>query len=119
VWSEREEAAVCECGVGPIQRDLFSAWLACFVEGTRLDAGQTQAAWPGVDTRLRTASSGIEPVMGQGNLPNLKHTRVCAGQNRSSVQSGRNVSEAGQVAYSVMAGELVVLPEPPAFVRGE
>jgi transposase len=106
---------VCDCGVGPIQRDLFSAWLACFVEGNQLDAGQAQAAWPGVDpgstgvdTRLRTASSEIEPVMGQGNPSNLAR-----GQNRSSVQSGSNVSEAGQGACSAVVRELVVLPEPP------
>jgi hypothetical protein len=110
---------VCDCGVGPIQRDLFSAWLACFVEGDRLDAGQARAAWPGVDTRLRTASSEIEPAMGQGNPPNLKHAPVCAGQSRSSVQSGSNISEAGHGAYSAVVGELVVLPEPPAFMRGE
>ena len=111
----------CDCGVGPIQRDLFSAWLACFVEGERLDAGRARVAWPGVDpgstgvdTRLRTASSEIEPAMGQGNPPNLAR-----GQSRSSVQSGSNISEAGHGARSARIRELVVLPEPPAFTRGE
>jgi hypothetical protein len=104
----------CECGVGPVQRDLFSAWLARYVQDNRLDAGRAQAAWPGVDTRLRTASSEIEPVIGQGNPSNLAR-----GQNRSSVQSGSNVSEAGQGARSARIRELVVLPEPPAFMRGE
>ena len=62
---------VCDCGVGPVQRDIFSAWLANFVNEDRLDAGQAHAAWPGVDALLRAASSGIEPAMGQGNPPNL------------------------------------------------
>jgi hypothetical protein len=75
-----------------------------------------QQDFPGV---ILTRSSKIEPVMGQGNPPNLKHTSVCAGQSRSSVQSGSNISEAGHGAYSAMVGELVVLPEPPAFMRGE
>jgi hypothetical protein len=110
---------VCDYGVGPIQRDLFSAWLACYVEEDRLDAGQAQAAWPGVDALLRTASREIQPMMGLGNPPNLKHTCVCPGQNRSSVQSGVRVSEAGHGARLAMVRELVVLPEPPAFMRGE
>jgi putative transposase len=50
---------ICECGVGPIQRDLFSAWLARFVENNQLDAGQAQAAWPGADSLLRAASREI------------------------------------------------------------
>ncbi len=57
---------VCECGVGPIQRDLFSAWLARFVVNNKLDAGQAQAAWPGADSFLRAASSEVQPAMGQG-----------------------------------------------------
>src|SRR5258708_17444012 len=58
---------VCECGVGPTQRDLFSAWLACFVTDDRLDAGQAQVAWPGEDERLRAASRAIQAAMGQGS----------------------------------------------------
>jgi len=64
---------VCECGVGPVQRDVFSAWLARFVMDGRLGAGQAQAAWPGEDERLRAASSCIQPTMRQGHppVPNL------------------------------------------------
>jgi len=72
-----------------------------------------------VDTRLRAASSEIEPVMGQGNPSNLKHTWVWVGLNPSSIQSGRNVSEAGHASHLVRIGELDVLPEPPASMRGE
>jgi putative transposase len=71
---------VCSCGVGPVQRDLFSAWLARYVVNDRLDAGRTKMAWPGEDERLRTASSAIQPAMGQGQpKPNLAR-----GQSRSS-----------------------------------
>jgi putative transposase len=62
----------CDCGVGPIQRDLFSAWLARFVVNDKLDAGRAQAAWPGADSFLRAASSEVQPAMGQGQpKPNL------------------------------------------------
>jgi putative transposase len=49
----------CECGV-KAQRDLYSAFLACFVdvETQILDANRAREAWLGVDTLLRAASSG-------------------------------------------------------------
>ena len=47
---------VCPCGVSA-QRDLFSAYLARFVdpETSLLDAGQAQAAWPGWEPTLQAA----------------------------------------------------------------
>lgn len=65
---------VCTCGV-KCQRDLFSAYLACFVEEAgdghfELDAGAAARQWPGVEPLLQAAS---------GRIPN---PRVCgsAGQ---------------------------------------
>ena len=104
---------ICDCGVGPVQRDLFSAWLARYVENERLDAGQAQAAWPSVDTRLRAASSVIQPAMGQGNPPN-RHRVIDAGQSRSSAKSGEHFDEA-----HVFMRESISQPEPPGFSRGE
>jgi transposase len=80
----------CACGVGPIQRDLFSAWLAMYVKDNRLDAGQARIAWPGEDERLRAASRLIQPAMGQGK-PQSNPVR---GQSWSPAQSGFGVSEA-------------------------
>lgn len=44
----------CTCGV-VAQRDLYSAYLACFVEKDTLMADQAQKAWSGMDFALRTA----------------------------------------------------------------
>jgi hypothetical protein len=46
----------CPCGASA-QRDLFSAWLARFVDPATslLDAGQAQAAWPGWEPTLQAA----------------------------------------------------------------
>lgn len=105
----------CGCGVGPVQRDLFSAWLAMYVKNKRLDAGQAQAAWPGEDERLRAASRLIQPAMGQGKPgPNPEK-----GQSRSPAQSGFGVSEACQGISYAVAGELADQPEPPRFIVGE
>ncbi len=54
----------CECGVGPVQRDVYSAWLACTAvpdprSEWRLDAVQAALAWPGAELRLPAASSPI------------------------------------------------------------
>jgi hypothetical protein len=51
-----ERWQVCPCGVSA-QRDLFSAYLACFVhpKTSLLDAGQAQAVWPGWEPTLQAA----------------------------------------------------------------
>ena len=106
---------VCDCGVGPIQRDIFSAWLARFVVNNKLDVGQAQAAWPGADSFLRTASREIQPAMGQGQpKPNLAR-----GQSRSPVHSGKRVSEACHGARLAVTRKLAAQPEPPRFSGGE
>jgi len=111
---------VCDCGVGPIQRDLFSAWLARFVVNDKLDVGQAQAAWPGADSLLRAASCEIQPAMGQGQpKPNLVLAQVGQGQSRSSVPSGECLSEACHGAPSAVTRKLAIQPEPPRFSGGE
>lgn len=100
----------CACGVGPVQRDLFSAWLARFVIDERLDAGQARAAWPGEDERLRAASSVTQPAMRQANLPNPARS----GQSRSPVKSGAPFDKACRsVPVGTAAGESAVQPDPP------
>lgn len=49
----------CACGIGPVQRDLYSAFLARFVDQDRLDARQAQKAWPDVEPLLRRAASSV------------------------------------------------------------
>jgi len=81
---------VCECGFGPIQRDILSAWLAKYVENNRLDVRQAQVDLPGVELLLRAVSSEIQPAMGQGQpKPNL-----AMGQSRSQRIEGMIGSEA-------------------------
>ena len=54
----------CSCGV-VAQRDLYSAYLACYVEENVLMADQAQEAWSGMDIALRTAMNQIkQPTSG-------------------------------------------------------
>jgi len=57
----------CPCGV-KAQRDLYSAYLACFVEKDKLIVNQAQKAWSGMDIALRVAMSKIKGVS-SGLLP--------------------------------------------------
>jgi len=110
----------CDCGAGPVQRDLFSAWLARFVVNERLDADWARSVWSGEDERLRAASSCIQPTMRQGKppVPNLQQN-IAMGQSRSLVQSGEDGSKAHTVRILDGVRELAFQPEPPAFRRGE
>lgn len=57
----------CECGVGPVQRDLYSGFLARFVSEDRLDASQAAIAWPGAEPLLRRAASSLnQPARDDG-----------------------------------------------------
>jgi len=62
----------CACGVGPVQRDVYSAWLACLAVPVadeasapsgavewRLDVDQARVAWSGAEPRLPTTSSPV------------------------------------------------------------
>ncbi len=57
----------CPCGI-QAQRDLYSAYLACFVEKNTLMADQAQKAWSGMDIALRTAMSDLKQSI-RGPMP--------------------------------------------------
>lgn len=57
----------CPCGVRA-QRDLYSAYLACFVEKDKLIASQAAKAWQGMDIALHTAMQAIKGAS-SGRLP--------------------------------------------------
>jgi putative transposase len=50
-----------------VQRDLYSAWLARFVDSDRLDASQLEESWAAAEPLLGRAASGLkESVSGRG-----------------------------------------------------
>ncbi|MHA1828613.1 MAG: hypothetical protein ACTSX6_08195 [Candidatus Heimdallarchaeaceae archaeon] len=75
----------CACGVGPVQRDLYSGFLARFVEGKRLDTLQAANAWTGAKPLLGRAVSRLnETAKGNDRL---------AGFGLSRRQSGLHVKD--------------------------
>ncbi len=62
-----ERVHVCDCGV-TMQRDLFSAYLAHFVEDDALQVAKANQSWPGAEPLLRTAwqqATQNQPASGQ------------------------------------------------------
>lgn len=75
----------------PVQRDIYSAFLARFVHQDCLDASHAEHAWPTAEPLLRAASNGKKPASGRGfALPHV--TDVRAGRSEKIVNTA---SEAG------------------------
>jgi hypothetical protein len=58
----------CSCGV-EAQRDLFSAYLARFVQEDRLDVSAAKESWTGAETLLRTAFEWKCQTASRGTCP--------------------------------------------------
>lgn len=87
---------VCACGV-EAQRDLYSAFLARFVEGERLNAGRAKEAWPGAGTLLQAALSRIDQSANGRRLPSSFGLASVRRQSRSPVEAEVNAAEARDV----------------------
>jgi len=49
----------CACSIGPVQRDLYSAWLAAHLEYPNTTPSIAQGSWKGADLRSR---AGVEAL---------------------------------------------------------
>lgn len=82
----------------PVQRDLYSAFLARFVESDVLDASQVKEAWPGAELLLRRAASGEnQSAIGEG-FP-LSNARQCVRADCPSKRSVPSIEAADVVAF--------------------
>src|SRR5258708_1630881 len=58
----------CACGVGPVQRDLYSAWLAAHLEPANTIPSIAHDEWEGADLRLRAAIEVLQQRAKQGQV---------------------------------------------------
>ncbi len=49
----------CSCGIGPVQRDLYSAFLACHLDLRTFVPSIAQQDWESAETRLRAAMEDV------------------------------------------------------------
>jgi transposase len=56
----------CPCGIGPVQRDLYSAWLAAHLEPADSIPSIAHSEWEGADLRLRAAVEVLQQRASEG-----------------------------------------------------
>jgi len=56
----------CPCGIGPVQRDLYSAWLAAHLTPANTIPSLAQDSWEGADLRLRAAVEVLQQRAKEG-----------------------------------------------------
>ena len=89
----------CACGVGPVQRDLYSAYLARFVSSNSLNKSQAEQAWPDAEPLLRRALLSLnETASGKSRLASFGLSQVQR-QSGSHVEDGSMPSEAADVVW--------------------
>jgi putative transposase len=88
----------------PVQRDLYSAFLATCCDTNRLDIIQVHATWTGAEPLLREAmSSALQPASGKGFArPHVP----CVGAGRLSKRVGRSGKIVDVVAQARAAKSL-------------
>jgi putative transposase len=94
----------CPCGIGPVQRDLYTAYLAKFVTNDSLNKSQAQEAWPDAEPLLRRALLSLnETASGKSRLASFGLSQVQR-QSGSHVEDGSMPSEATDVVWTGQPG---------------
>ena len=57
----------CPCGVGPVQRDLYSAFLLAYLEPKKTLPSITHPVWEGAEPRLRVVVEGLQQRANEGH----------------------------------------------------
>jgi Putative transposase DNA-binding domain len=58
----------CSCGLGPVQRDLYSAFLLSHLEAEQTIPSVTQHVWEGAEPRLRAVVEGLQQRANEGQV---------------------------------------------------
>jgi hypothetical protein len=78
----------CTCGVGPVQRDLYSAFLLAFLDLKTNIPSITQRVWEGAEPRLNAVMEGLQQRATAGQtLP--QSMGVVASRNASRARARR------------------------------
>lgn len=102
----------CSCGIGPVQRDLYSAFLACHLDLRTLRPSIAQQDWESAETRLRAA---MEDVIQRANAGEALPQSM--GMPRAGVRLPRSRASGSQDLCCPEGGREAGIRwlEPPAF----
>ncbi len=102
----------CSCGIGPVQRDLYSAFLACHLDLNTLVLSIAQSDWESAETRLRAAIEQVQQRAKAGEaLPQSFGIPRAGARLPQSLASGQQ-----QLRFRRGRGEaLARWQEPPAL----
>jgi hypothetical protein len=110
----------CQCGIGPVQRDLYSAFLAAYLDPAKLipSCARYQEYWEGAEARLQAAH---ERVMQRANEGQVLPRSM--GIPRAGARLPESLSEATQeLLFHSRRGKVEAWkhrPEPPVLQPGE
>jgi Putative transposase DNA-binding domain len=77
----------CSCGLGPVQRDLYSAFLLAYLEPEQTQPSITRHVWEGAEPRLRAVMEGLQQRANEGqHLP--RSMGVVARRKRGAARAG-------------------------------
>ena len=94
----------CACGIGPVQRDLYSAFLAAYLDPRHPDPSRAQyhRYWEGAEARLRAAHEEVAQRANEGQVVPRSF-----GIPRAGARLPRSLSEATQEpAFLLTRGRL-------------
>jgi hypothetical protein len=110
----------CACGIGPVQRDLYSAFLAAYLDADTLipSCAQYVVPWEASEARLRAAHEQVQQRANEGqSLPQSMAVR------RAGARRPKSLSQAIlEPAFLARRGRLEAWKhrsEPPALQPGE
>ena len=105
----------CECVVGPIQRDLYSAFLAGCVTSNKLDMSQATKLWPGAKPLLEQTISRVnQSAKGELRFSSFGLSKIQR-QSASSVKEGSMFGNVEDVVCRAAAAESFEEPSNTAF----
>jgi hypothetical protein len=111
---------LCQCGIGPVQRDLYSAFLAAYLDPRQPDPShaQYQRYWESAEARLRAAWEEVDQRAKEGQAVPRSF-----GIPRARARLPRSLNEATQEpAFLLTRGRLAAWKhrsEPPPLEHGE
>jgi hypothetical protein len=97
----------CPCGLGPVQRDLYSAFLLAYLEPQQTHPSINQHDWEGAEPRLRAVLEGLQQRANEGHpLPRSMGLSASRKAARTGARRLESPAYPHQEPFAPIAGEI-------------